>query len=229
MLSTKNVTTGGSGAASKTLTPGNVVAKINSVTLEEFKFKPGSVHMLLHVEGMEIGGDFEGFLIDKDNPEGGRHKGQVGRVRTSEYAYSDGETKTGIQISRDAEVLKMVKNICIAVGAIKWFDNQDEKHATIEDFVEAFSKDAPFKDKWLQFCLCAKEYTTKAGYTNFDLYLPKFTKNGVPFELADDESGKVIQYDPAVHLKKIEAKPVEHFGEDSEPVVSKTVAKDFEL
>lgn len=229
MLSTKNVTTGGNGATPKTLTPGNVVAKINSVTLEDFKFKPGAVHMILHIEGNEMGGDFEGFLIDKDNPEGGRYKGQVGRVRTSEYAYSDGETKTGIQISRDAEILKMIKNICTAVNAGKWFDAQDEKHATIEDFVEAFSKDAPFKDQWLEFCLCAKEYTTKAGYTNYDLYLPKFSKGGVPFDLADESTGKLIQFDPAIHLKKIEAKAVENFGDDSEPAVSKTVAKDFEL
>lgn len=229
MLSTKNVTTGGSGTTSKTLMPGNVVVKINSVNLEDFKFKPGSYHLLLHVEGQEQPAPFEGFFIDKDSPEKGRYKGQIGRVRTSEWAYSDGETKSGVQVSRDADILKAVKNICTAVGALKWFEEQDEKYATIEEFVEAFNNDAPFKDKWLEFCLAAKEYTTKQGYTNYDLYLPKFAKGQVPYEMVDTDSGKLIQYDPATHLKKVEAKAVEHFGDSDQPVVAKSISKDFDI
>jgi hypothetical protein len=228
MLSTKNVSTGGSGSSSKTLMPGNVIAKITSVSLEDFKFKPGSYHLLLHVEGQEMPAPFEGFLIDKDNPEKGRYKGQIGRVRTSEWAYSDGETKSGVQVSRDADILKAIKNICTAIGQLKWFESQDEKHATIEDFVQAFNNDAPFKDKWLELCLAAKEYTTKQGYTNYDLYLPKFAKGQVPYELLDTDSGKLIQYDASVHLKKVEAKTVENFG-DGEPVAAKSVSKDFDI
>lgn len=230
MLSTKNVSTTGTNGPAKTISPGNVRAKINSVTLEEFKFKPGSYHMVLHLEGEEMGDGFEGFLIDKDNPEAGRYKGQVGRVKTSEWAYADGETKTGMQVSRDIEILKAIKNICTAVGAIKWYDAQDEKHPTIESFMEAFNSDAPFKDKWLDFCVAGKEYQSKQGYTNYDMYLPKFAKGTAPYVAADEDDDKLISFDPSVHIKKTEAKPVESFGEEAEvPAKARVINKDFEL
>lgn len=229
MLSTKNVSTNGASGPAKTISPGNVRAKINSVALEEFKFKPGSYHLVLNIEGEEMGDGFEGFLIDKDNPEGPRYKGQVGRVKTSEWAYSDGETKTGVQVSRDIEILKAVKNICSAIGAMKWYDAQDEKHPTIESFIEAFNSDAPFKDKWLEMCIAGREYMNKQGYTNYDMHLPKFAKGAAPF-LADGGEGNLIAFDPALHIRKTEAKPVESFGDDTEvPAKAKTVNKDFEL
>jgi len=228
MLSTKNLPTGG--GVPKTLTPGNKTAKITKVTLDEFKFKPGAYHLILHLEGPDLGDAFEGFLIDKDDASKGRHKGQVGRVRMSEWAYADGETKSGIQVNRDVEILKSIKNLCEALGCMPWFHKQDDKHATIEDFVDKFNQDAPYKDVFLDWCLAAKEYATKQGYTNFDLYLPKFNKGMVPYEATELESGKLIQYDAAVHLKAIESKPVESFGDDNTPPpASKTVSKDFDL
>ena len=171
--------------------------------------------MVLHIEGEEMGEGFEGFLIDKDNPEAGRHKGQVGRVKTSEWAYADGETKTGVQISRDIEILKVIKNLCSAIGAMKWYDAQDEKHPTIESFIEAFNSDAPYKDKWLELCIAGKEYLSKQGYTNYDMYLPKYSKGMAPF-IADGGEGHLMQFDPSVHIRKTEAKPVESFGEEGE-------------
>lgn len=229
MLSTKNLPTNG-GGVSKTLSPGNRSAKITKVTLDEFKFKPGAYHLVLHLEGPDMGEGFEGFMVDKDDASKGRHKGQVGRVRTNEYAYADGETKSGIQVSRDIEILKAIKNLCDALGCAKWFTSQDDKHATIESFIDKFNEDAPYKDIFMDYCLAAKEYQTKQGYTNYDLYLPKFAKGYIPYELTDADSGRLINYDPAVHLKAVEAKPVEHFGDDtSAPSVSKTISKDFDL
>lgn len=230
MLSTKNINIGSGSSVAKTFTPGNVKAKINSVTLEDYKFKENAKHLLLHIEGEDMGKDFEGFLVNKDNPEEGRYKGQIGRVRMSEYAYVTEETKFG-NVDRDAEILKAIKSICIALDITKWFDSQDEKHETIEEFVEAFNSDAPYKDKWLDMCLNGREYINDAGYTNYDLYLPKFKKGFVPFEIAGTKDSKLIKFDSAVHVKKKETKTVEHFGE--EPVVEspkkKNVSKDFEL
>lgn len=230
MLSTKNVNIGGSGSLPKTLSPGNVKAKINSVILEDHRFKEGGKQLILHVETEEIGNGFEGFLIDKDNPEAGRYKGQIGRVRTSEYPYVTEETKFG-HVDRDAEILKAVKSLCTALGATKWFDDQDEKHETIDAFIAAFNSDAPFKGKMLHFCLGGREYTNEGGYTNYDLFLPKFKKGMVPYEAVGTKDSKLIQFDESVHIKKKEAKVVESFGE--EPVVEapkkKSIAKDFEL
>jgi hypothetical protein len=229
MLSTKNLQTGG-GGVSKTINPGNVTAKILKITLDEFKFKPGAYHLVLHLEGEPMGDDFEGFMIDKDNPDAGRHKGQVGRVRASEWAYADGETKSGIPVSRDTEILKTIKNLCDALGCGAWFHSQDDKHATIEDFVTKMNEDAPYKNVFLDWCVAGKEYQSKQGYTNYDLFLPKFNKGSVPYELSEKNSGKLIMFDASVHLKRVESKPVENFGDDQAPSApSKTTSSDFDL
>ena len=186
--------------------------------------------MMLHLETEDMGPDFDGFMIDKDNPELGKYKGQVGRVKTSEWAYMDGETKSGQQVSRDIDILKAVKNLCQAMGILNWYDEQDEKHETIEELIAAFNADAPFKDRWMDYCIAGREYLNKQGYTNYDLYLPKFTKGYAPYATLDNES-KLIQFDANVHIKKAEVKPVESFGDDMEaaPAKPKAVNKDFEL
>jgi hypothetical protein len=228
MLSTKIAT--GSSGPSKTISPGKVTAKINSVVLEETKFKPGSYFLILNLETEDLGPEFEGFMINKDNPELGRHKGQVGKVKTSDWAYSDGETKTGTIISRDTEILRAIKNLCTSMDIMDWYDAQDEKHETIEDLVTAFNTEAPFKDRWMEYCIAGREYLNKQGYTNFDLYLPKFVKGFAPYATLDNEE-KLIQFDPIVHVKKIEVKQVESFGDDIETdsPKAKTISKDFEL
>ena len=66
-LSTEDLGTGGSGLP-KTISPGNKVLKINNIELEEIKFIKDSYHLILHVETEPIEG-FEGFALDKDNPD----------------------------------------------------------------------------------------------------------------------------------------------------------------
>ena len=76
----------------KTLQPGNVKCKINAVSLEVFELKKeeGALQFILSLESEPIPG-FEGFLKDKDDPEGPKYEGQVGNVKASEWAYMDGE------------------------------------------------------------------------------------------------------------------------------------------
>ena len=105
-LNTKDIKVGGDGGVPKTLQPGNQKCKLNGARLEEFKFIPGGYHLVLILEGAPIEKDFEGFWIDKNDESLGKHAGQVGDVKASEWAYADGKTKSGIEISRDAEILK---------------------------------------------------------------------------------------------------------------------------
>jgi hypothetical protein len=229
-LSTKDVKVGG--GTPKTLHPGNQLAKINSVELEDFKFKPGAYNFIMHMEGLDLGKDFDGFWINKDDQSLGKHKGQVGRVKSSEWAFADGETKSGIKISRDQDIMKFMKQLCTALGpkCLKWFDDQDKKHETIESLVVAFNKDKPFEGIFINWCIGGKEYEGKTGYTNYDLHLPKFTKTNVPFEAADAKPSKIIVFDTATHIKKKEAKAVENFGEAGATDDAKsTTSPDFEL
>ena len=220
-IGTKDVGTGGSGIP-KTITPGNHKLKLNSLVGEDFKFIPGGISLVLNVETETL----EGFMLDKENPDAGHYKGQIGRVKSGQYAFADGVTKSGVQISRDNSILVFIKSLCTTLDIVDWFDAQDNKHNTIEEFITAFDKTAPYQDKYLDFCIAGKEYEGKTGYTNYDLYLPKSSRDG--FAYAKLGSGKQLLYSEALHLKKLEAKKVETFGEDDFEVSTK-VGSDFDL
>jgi hypothetical protein len=223
-LSTTDLGTGGNGLP-KTISPGNHVLKINMIDLEDFKFIDGAKHLILHVETEPIAG-FEGFALDKDNPEKGHYDGQIGRIKASQYAYADGETKTGIKIQRDRSILIFLQSLCKTFGVNEWFTEQDGKHDTIEDFVDAFNASAPIKDKYLEFCVAGREYEGKTGYTNYDMWLPKSENRKYSF--GEIEEGKVITFDESKHLKKLETKEVKSFGDDEFTTPPKT-SSDFSL
>lgn len=224
-LNTKDIKTGGGGLP-KLLQPGNIMCKINGVELEAFKFKPGGYHMILHLEGPDLGKEFEGFFIDKADESKGRHKGQVGQVKAGEWAFADGETKGGTVISRDAEILKFLKNLCTAFGVNEWLVAQNDKHDTIESLVAAFNKENPTGNKLIDFCICGKEYQSKGGYTNYELFLPKFVKGSAPFGTKN-----VIKFNEAEHIRKKKVEPVSEFGEatDASTELSGPATEDFKL
>ena len=145
-LSTKNVKTEGAGGLSKTIVPGNVTCKINNVLLDQPPFlqQDNGYFLVLNLETEPIEG-FEGFFINKDDESLGRHEGQVGRVKASTWAFKDGTTRAGSSISRDQEILKFMKNLCDQMGT-DWFIKADNKHETIEDFIDAFNKAIPPPD-----------------------------------------------------------------------------------
>lgn len=214
-LSTKNIPTGGEGV-SKTLEPGVSLCKINNVSLDEFKFKEGGLNVILHLEGEDLGKSFEGFFIDKDRPELGRHKGKVGTVKATEWAFADGETKTKIPVNRDQEMLKWLKQFCTSLDCLPWLDSQDNKHATIQSLFAAFDKEKPFANKFYRFCIAGKEYTNRAGYTAYELFLPKYSKDGVPVESDDVSVSRLIKFNSSEHIKKRKIENVSGFGKAPE-------------
>ena len=117
-LSTKDVKTGGGGLP-KTIAPGEHTLRINSAELKRFPFMEtdNGYYFILNVETKPIDG-FEGFFIDKDDESLGRYAGQIGEVKTNRYYYKDGATKSGIIINRDMELLKQLKNLCVATESM---------------------------------------------------------------------------------------------------------------
>jgi hypothetical protein len=223
-LSTTNLASEGGSGLPKTISPGNYTLKLNSLSLEDFKFIPGAKHLVMNVETEPIDG-FEGFMIDKDNPEAGHHAGQIGRVKASQYAFADGQTKSGVKVERDKSLMIFLKNLTTALGAQDWFLSQDNKHDTIEEFIDAFNNERPFENTYLEFCIAGKEYEGKSGYTNYDMWLPKGSKGVYSFS---PKGGSVMEFNESEHLKKMEAKPVESFGDDDFEVPSRA-ASDFNL
>lgn len=225
MINTKDIPTGGTGGTPKTLQPGNRTIKINSIYLEKFPFGTDAYNLMLDCEGPDLGEKFEGFFVDKDNESLGRHKGQVGRVRASQWAYESKTLSGDIEINRDAEIAKFLKNFAVATGCLEWFEGEDGKHETIESLVTEMNDKAPFKDKFIYTCLGGREYENKAGYTNYDLFFPKFTRDAIPFEDSEVEHGesRVYKYNADTHIIAKKVKEVDNFAGNE---ASK---KDFEL
>jgi hypothetical protein len=210
MISTKDIPSG-NGKTPKTLQPGNTTLKVNSIYLDTVPWSDEEYNVMLDCEGAELGEDFEGFYIDKNQESLGRHKGQVGRVRSSQWTYANKQLPGGIEILRDVEITKFLKNLAIATDCVDWLEAEDGKHETIESLVQEMNDKAPFADKYLNVCLGGREYENKSGYTNYDLFLPKFSKQGVPFEADGTNSGRVYTFNDSEHIAKKKVKEVEDF------------------
>lgn len=197
MLSTKNIQAP-TGKIPKTIKPGNVNAKILDITLQPTKNDPNSLYLVLHLEGEDQGPEFEGFLYDKDAPNKGRAKGQVGKVRYSAYPYRDGVTKTGKTKERNNEILRAL----IEIANVS--NNREALNAieaeTIEDFVKMAAK-VLSDGKFYKWCIGGSAYIKDDGNKDFSLHLPKYDKNFKNFELVGTEPSKVHVFNYATHVE----------------------------
>jgi len=218
-LSTKDVVTGGGGDfTSKMIEPGNVKARIYNVELEQPSFleKDDGYFLVLHLETEKPTDDFVGFNTVFGDESSPLHDGQIGKVKANRWAYKDGETKSGIEIKRDAEIMKFMKGLCEELDCMAWWNKVDNKYETIEDFIAAFNADAKYQDTWLNWCVGGRQYTKQNGYKGWDLHLPKFSRMGVPFESLTVVKKRLLPFDVADHTEITEPKPVDEFGGSSD-------------
>lgn len=223
MLSTKDITTG-SGKAKPVISVGNQVVKINSITLEQTPYDKEAFNVMLHVESQPVGGDFEGFLKDQNNPTGPRYEGQVGRVRMSPYPYKDTTLPTGRTISRDTEILKAMVMLSESLGKRAELDAIEAQ--TIEEFVVSCNK-VLGNSAFINTCIGGREWENKEGYVNYDLFLPRASKDGVPVEAIDVETSRLLKFNKEEHIKPLQKKasaPVDDFNPFGE-----TTGSDFDL
>lgn len=224
MLSTSGMSAG-SGKEKPVIEPGNQVVRINSVTFDQTPYDADAYNITLNVESRPMNGEFQGFLVDQNNPNGPRYKGQVGRVRFSPYAYKDTTLANGNEISRDTEVMKAMIFLSEALGKRAELDKISAN--TIEEFMiecnSLFSN-----SEYVNMCLGAREWENKDGYINNDLFLPKLSKAGVPIEALDTEPSRLLTYNSndTNHLRRA-IKKVSPTTSNFEP--AKTTGDDFDL
>lgn len=213
MYSTKNLPE--AKGMPKTIQPGNVVARILSIGLEP-GFNEGSYNIILNLETERPGDNFEGFLVDKDNPSGPRYKGQVGKVKLRRYSF-DWSFK-GEPVDRNDAMLKSLKSLAIALGKKEQLD--EVLTETIEQYVKEANK-VLTGNTYLNFCIAGKEYT-REGYLRYELFLPtavfKNPKKGVhktemPYEsIPSSEESQLMVFDPIRHIIKKKNTEVNSFG-----------------
>ena len=190
MLNTSGMSAG-SGKEKPVIGPGNQVVKINSITFDVTPYAADAFNIMLHVESEPMQGEFQGFLLDPNNPNSPRYEGQVGRVRFSQYAYKDTILPNGNEISRDTEVMKAMIFLSEQIGKRTELDAIQAN--TIEDFMVKCNV-VLSGPTYMNVCLGTREWENKEGYVNNDLYLPKMSKAGIPLEALGVENSRLITY-----------------------------------
>jgi hypothetical protein len=220
-ISTKNVKPTSAEGTPKTITPGNITAKINKIEVVPFPWdgdNKGLPEIILHLETKAIPG-FTGFARDKDNPAAGNYEGQVGKVKAGAWPFKDFVGEKGT-ITKEQKMMSFLGDLTKALGLSEWFLAQDDKFETVEQLVQAMDTSKVFKDKFLNWCIAGSEYKNKQNYTAYNLYLPRFEYQKAPFEAVSTpkEKSKLIKFDPenSAHLYRSKKKTenVDEFGND---------------
>lgn len=221
MLSTKNMKSGG-GNLRPVIDAGNNKIRINDLTFDQTPYDKEAYQITMHVETEPVGGEFQGFLKDKENPNGPRYEGQVGRVRFSQYAYRDAVLPSGIEIKRDQSVLKAMVILSETLGLRDELDNIEAD--TIFEFMAACRQ--IFKNsKFFNACIGGREWENKDGYVNLDLFLPRADKGKVVIEDIDAANSRLMKFNADKHIKRLAKKTVSSFEDDDNPFAS----EDFDL
>jgi hypothetical protein len=227
MLSTKDMSAG-SGKVKPVIDAGNQELKINSIVLNTPPYDKNAYDLQINVESKPVTGEFEGFLLDMNNPNGPRYQGQVGRVSFQRYAFADTTLPSGREINRDAEIMK----------ALIFMSEQQGKRAeldaiqaqTIEQFVES-ANTILSGDTYYNFCIAGREWENKEGYINLQLFLPKRSRNGVTIERLDVDNSNLIEFNRSEHIVPLKNKSANTASTTSsfEPVAGTVSGDDFDL
>lgn len=223
MFNTKDLTVG-NGKTKPVITAGNQVIKINSISLDQTPYDKDSYHVTLHVESMPVEGDFEGFLVDVNKPNGPRYLGQVGRVKMSAFAYKSVTLENGREIDKDTEIMKAMVFLSEVLGKRTELDNISAN--TIESFITSCNS-VLGNSKFINSCIGGREWVNNEGYTNLDLFLPRISKDGIPLEALEVEKSRLITFNKTEHVKPATKKVSENVTNFEPGNVTKT--GDFEL
>lgn len=189
----------------KTIQPGNRLAKITDIKLEVPPYDASAYNLVLSLESQPIEDEkFEGFLIDKDNPELGHHKGQVAKVNVSPFSFTDYTGKDGTTTSKEQSIFRWISMFAKDIGVAQTMAEAGIQAETITEYLEE-AKAYLLTGKYLHFCVGGSEYENKAGYTQYRLYLPKAEKGKCVYETyveGKEASAKFTIFNPATHIRK---------------------------
>lgn len=194
MFSTKGQEVKTGGGTAKSLQPGVVYAHINSGQLRTSN-KGDKKTLELYLEGPELE-NFEGWPIDKDNPDGPKHKGQTARVSGTIWT----DEFNNVNVSRN-EIMYKLTIIATELGLKDELDSV--KASTIEEWVKEVLNIVKGKNLYWFLKGTEEEYN---GKTMIKLSLPKYKFVSVD-ETKLDKFDKTNKY----HYKALPTKPVSSF------------------
>jgi len=193
---------------SKEIKPGNVVAKVNSISIEKSK-QPRDPNtdewkIFMELETKPIEGEFIGFDKKFGEPDKGQFAGQIKRVQASNWPFKDASgisknTGKPYEILASTQILNLLQKLLASVGAEGWLEENDGKFETWEEMFSGVNRSGLLKDKYLSWCLAATESVNAKGYTVYYMYVPDRKQAQTPF---GPEGTLVTTFDPAIHIKK---------------------------
>lgn len=209
-------------SVSKVIQPGNVTARILDMKLEAPPYDSNALNLTLFIETTPVEDEsFTGIAIDKNSPELGGYKGQVGWIQASPFAFNDYTSKIDGKVSaRDEQVFRWLWNFAKEIGISERLADENISGETIQEYLDEAKKYFINPDRYIHFCVGGAEYENKDGYLQHRLYLVKGDKFKKPYELAVEgkEASKVITFNQDLHIrKKKAAEKVDGFqGKDSD-------------
>lgn len=191
------------GGLNKTIEPGVVYAHIHSANVRTAKSGKKALELILETPPIE---NFEGWAIDKENPEGPKFKGQSGRVSATVYT----ENFTDSNINKN-DILNKIVMISMVLDLRKEIDAlaNDKSITSIEAYVEKAidilkgrdlywflaGKEDEYNDKIIvrlslpkyKFCADDESLLNKFDKSNKYHYSPYVSKSIGSFEAASND------------------------------------------
>lgn len=197
-----NANAGGS-SIPKIMSPGTHYCRIVDMKLDVPPYNKESYFVVLTLEGIDLGDDFQGLAVDKLNPARGNYRGQIANVRSGRFPFSTYNYQ-GKDIMRDDQIFRWVNNLAKQLGVLEQMNADNVQAETIEEYVNAVKGYVVNPDVWAHHTFGGQEYFTE-GYDkpNYRLFYPKPEGKLLPFSAMEDENGSpvnLIQYDPAKHI-----------------------------
>ena len=193
-------------SVSKVIQPSNVTARVIDMKLEAPPYDSNALNLTLLLETTPVEDEsFTGLPIDKNSPELGAYKGQVGWIQASPFAFSDYTSKIdGKTTARDEQVFRWLWNFAKEIGTSRRSADENISGDTIQEYLDEARKYFVSPDRLIHFCVGGAEYENAQGYTQHRLYLVKADKAKKPYELAVEgkEPSKVITFNPDLHIRK---------------------------
>lgn len=184
---------------SKVLTPGTHKCSIIDLKLEKPPYDATQYNLIFVLEGPEQEEGFEGLQINRLDPSKGNYKGQIGYVKSSQYAYKDWVYKEK-PISRDSSIQSFLGTFLKQVGLLEQVQAMNISADTIEEFVEEIKVIICKPELVFNFTISGQKYY-KEGYDkpNYSLFFPKKIEGKYAFS-SDENLDKLQVFDEAVHI-----------------------------
>ncbi len=193
---------------SKELKPGNVVARIVNISIEESQSPKDPANpeykMWIELEGKPMGADFIGFDKVFGDPSKGQYKGQYKKIQLSNWpirTFSGTSKKSGKDFEYTAaqQMLDFLQKILDLAGQTSWLEDNDGKFNTWAQMTSAIMRSKALNDVYFSWCIAATQSVNAAGYPVYYMYLPDKKDAS---EVVALEGGLVTKFDPNVHIKK---------------------------